>query len=140
MKGVLPCHLVTGGLGLLLGFGLSAMGFSDFGQVQQMFAFEDFRLMLTFAAGVVLTGLGFRALKSPREHAARKIHPGSVPGGLLFGAGWALCGACPAIAWVQLGEGRLMALLTIAGIGLGTAIYPRIHARWFGWPGESCQG
>ena len=135
-----PCHLVTGSLGLLLGFGLSSMGFSDFGQIQQMFAFQDFRLTLTFAAGVVLTGLGFLALKATREHPERKLHPGTVPGGLMFGAGWALCGACPAIAWVQLGEGRVMALVTLAGILLGTLIYPKVHARWFTWPGESCQG
>ncbi len=136
----IPCHLLTGSLGLLMGFGLSRMGFSEFGEVHRMFTFDDLRLTFSFAAAVVLVGVGFLGLSAPRRHAPRHIHPGTVPGGLLFGAGWALCGACPAIAWVQLGEGRLLALASIAGILLGTALYPKVHARFFRWPSESCQG
>ena len=134
------CHLLTGGLGLLMGVGLSRIGFSDFGEVHRMFTFADLRLTLTFASAVVLIAVAFAFLDGPRQHAPRRIHPGSIAGGLMFGGGWALCGACPAIVWVQLGEGQLLAGVTLAGILLGTVVYPRIHARFFGWPGESCSG
>lgn len=59
-------------------------------------------------------------------------------GGFLLGAGWALCGACPAIVWVQLGEGRIAGALSLAGILAGMATYPRIHRRLFRWPGDAC--
>ena len=133
------CVLTTFALGIPFGFTLSRAGFSNFGEIHEMFMFQDFRLHLTFAAAVFATWLGFRWV-SPADHAERNIHKGTIAGGTLFGAGWAICGACPAIAWVQLGEGRLLALATVAGIGLGTWVYPVIHRRFFGWPTESCSG
>ncbi|MCA9503016.1 MAG: YeeE/YedE family protein [Myxococcales bacterium] len=134
------CHLVTGALGLLFGFGLSRIGFSDFGQVHSMFTFSDLRLTLTFATAVFVVLLGYRLWVSPEGYAHHRPHPGTLPGGLLLGAGWALSGACPSIAWVQLGEGRMPALVTLVGIAAGTWLYPRVHARFFGWPTESCSG
>ncbi len=136
----IPCHVLTGCLGLMMGFALSRIGFSEFGEVHRMFTFQDWRLTLSFAAGVAGIGIAFRFIPSAGQHAPRKVHAGTIPGGLLFGAGWALSGACPSIAWVQIGEGRLLALITVVGLLLGTAVYPRVHRRWFGWPSESCQG
>jgi len=40
---------------------------------------------------------------------------------------------------VQLGEGQLAALVTVAGILVGTAIYRLIHARFFRWDRGSCE-
>ena len=131
-------HLSMSFLGLALGFGLSRIGFSDFGQVHQMFTFADLRLTMTFAAAVFLTWLGFRYWVSPEQHPNRIIHPGTLPGGVLFGMGWALSGACPSIAWVQLGEGKLIAIVTITGIAAGTWLYPKLHARFFRWSSDSC--
>ena len=136
----LRCHALTGALGLLMGFSLSRMGFSDFAEVHRMFTFADLRLTASFATAVLLIAIAFRWLGAAREHAPRRLHPGTIPGGLLFGAGWALCGACPSIAWVQLGEGQWLAAVTIAGLLLGTLAYPKIHHRYFRWPSESCQG
>ncbi len=124
-------------LGLLMGFGLSRIGFSDFGEVHRMFLFEDFRLLLTFAGAVALSmvGLGIWRRGTPEF---RRLHKGTVAGGLLFGIGWAVTGACPSIAIVQLGEGKLAAGLTLAGTIAGTWIYPRIHRRFFRWDSGGC--
>jgi uncharacterized membrane protein YedE/YeeE len=124
--------------GLLLGFSLSWMGFADFGQVHRMFTFADLRLFLTFMAGVALTGAAFLLLARGHILQQRPIHKGTLVGGLLFGAGWALTGACPGAALVQLGEGQLAALVTLAGIFGGAAIYRRVHARWFRWDRGGC--
>jgi uncharacterized membrane protein YedE/YeeE len=61
-----------------------------------------------------------------------------LAGGALFGVGWALSGACPSIALVQLGEGQLGALVTLAGIFLGNLAYSAIHDRYFRWSTQSC--
>ena len=131
-------HIIGGFFGLFLGFSLSRMGFSDFGQVHYMFTLTDFRLLLTFIGAVVLTMLGFSLFTRGKLSHRRVVHRGTIPGGILFGIGWALTGACPAIAFVQVGEGRFPALFTLVGILFGTWIYPKVHARFFKWNPGSC--
>jgi uncharacterized membrane protein YedE/YeeE len=103
-----------------------------------MLTFADLRLFLTFCGGVALTALVFRLVPLRRPLAPRPVHPGIVPGGVLFGVGWALTGACPAIPLVQVAEGKLWALATLAGVVVGTALYRAIHARFFRWDVGSC--
>ncbi len=45
-----------------------------------------------------------------------------VVGGVLFGAGWAVAGTCPAPALVMLSSGAWLALVVIAGIFLGLGL------------------
>ncbi len=125
--------------GFLLGFSLDRIGFSDWGEVHRMFLFADLRLFLTFAAGVSLSMIGFFTILRGQPMPRRAIHRGSIVGGLLFGVGWALTGACPGIMLVQLGEGQLPGLVTLAGVLGGTALYPRLHARFFRWDPGSCE-
>ena len=126
------------GFGLLLGFSLSWMGFADYREVHRMFVFADLRLLLTFLAGVAATGIAFAWLARGRALPPRPIHNGIVAGGVLFGVGWALTGACPGAALVQLGEGQLAATLTLAGIFAGTVAYRHVHARFFRWDRGPC--
>jgi uncharacterized membrane protein YedE/YeeE len=127
----------AGFFGVVMGFGLSRLGFSDYGEVHRMFTFQDFRLLLTFMGAVALILLGMRLVGGAGE--GRPPHKGTAVGGILFGVGWALTGACPSIAVVQLGEGKLPALLTLAGILAGTLLYPRVHRRFFRWDSGSCE-
>lgn len=87
MNAPFRCHAMTGALGLLMGFALSRMGFSDFGEVHRMFTFADLRLTLSFATAVLVIAFAFRFFRAAGEHAPRRLHPGSIPGGLLFGIG-----------------------------------------------------
>jgi len=124
--------------GLLLGFSLSHIGFGDFGEVHRMFTFADLRLVLTFALAVALCAAGFAALARRWRFVPRPAQAASVGGGLLFGVGWALSGACPGIVLVQLGEGRLLALLTLAGIFGGTWLSGAVQRRWGIGVAERC--
>ena len=126
-------------LGLALGFSLSRLGFSDYGEVHRMFTFTDLRLFLTFVGAVVLTMMGLRFFASGNTFPKKTIHRGTVPGGLLFGLGWAITGACPAIPLVQLGEGRLPAALTMVGIFLGIVIHRRLNAAVLHWDSGVCE-
>lgn len=60
----------------------------------------------------------------PRRTPGR-IHAGVVPGAVLFGAGWAISGGCPAIPIVQVATGYLPAVVTIGGVVVGMKL-----ARW----------
>lgn len=123
-----------------LGFCLSRIGFSSWDEVHRMFVFADLRMTLAFAVGVAVLVPAWPLLARAQRvrWPRREVHRGTLAGGLLFGAGWALCGACPSIALVQLGEGQLAALVTLAGVLLGNALYGEAHARWFRWDTGSC--
>lgn len=131
-------HLNFAASGLLFGFLLSWVGFSDWGEIHRMFSFADLRLLFTFGGAVMLAGVAFAFIKGSRTESLRAFHPGSIPGGALFGVGWAVCGACPSIAVVQLGEGQLGAIFTVLGVLFGTWLYGAVHSRFFRWDAGSC--
>lgn len=131
-------HVRRGLLGLLLGFSLSRLGFADFGEVHRMLTFADLRLVLTFAGAVVVATLGFLAMARGRTLPRRSVHKGTVAGGVLFGIGWAVTGTCPAVAPVQVGEGRLLGLVTLVGILAGVWLFSLARARFFRWDMGSC--
>jgi len=126
--------------GALLGGSLSFIGFSSWDEVHAMFAFTDFRLMMTFAMAVALLVPLWFALERTRlpMPSARPFHKGIVPGSILFGIGWAISGACPGISFVQLGEGQFGALATLAGIFAGNALFGALNPRLFHVPATSC--
>lgn len=126
-------------LGLALGTTLSLIGFSDWEQVHRMLTFRDLRLLWVFVGAVGASALFFAAVRRKVVLPERRVHPGTVPGGVVFGVGWAVTGACPAVAAVQLGEGKLFALYTLSGILLGTWLYGKVHARLFRWDVGSCE-
>lgn len=50
-----------------------------------------------------------------------------IPGGILFGIGWALLGYCPGTSAGALGEGRLDAFWGILGMLAGAGIYAEAY-------------
>jgi uncharacterized membrane protein YedE/YeeE len=134
--------LITLALGACMGFALSHIGFSSWDEVHAMFVFGDLRMLLAFMLAVVVLAVAYQVLLRVKPGfmtmAARPLHKGTLAGGALFGAGWALTGACPSIALVQLGEGQLAALVTLAGIFAGNYLYAVVHERYLRWDVGSC--
>lgn len=146
MNGALRRHLLMGAAGLALGVTVSAAGLSDWGEVHRMFSLglgggapghESLRLLLGFGGAVLLAMAGFRLLARHDQIPVKPIRAGTISGALLFGAGWALTGACPAAALVQLGEGKAAALATLAGILAGAWLHEKARRR-FHWSRHSC--
>lgn len=121
MKNVIALFAMGG----LLGFSLSRIGFSSWDEVHAMFTFADLRLFLTFLSGVALLAAAFAVVLRVSKPAwpPRPIERGTLMGGVVFGLGWALCGACPGVVFVQLGEGKAYALITLGGVFLGNWLY-----------------
>ena len=132
--------VLVGIMGVGFGFVLCRMGFTSWDEVHHMFTFSDLRLLLSFALAVVLLTVSWIVIRKLTNAywAPRGIHPGTLAGGAIFGVGWALSGACPSIALVQLGEGQLGALVTLAGIFGGNYLYSFVHERYFRWSTSSC--
>jgi hypothetical protein len=131
-------HLRFALMGMLMGITLSHIGFTNYSELHRMFLFQDLRMLFTFAGAVAFAMLFFNVLIEGMPPSRKHFHPGVVPGGMLFGAGWALSGSCPSIALVQLGEGKLAAIFTVIGIGFGVWLYPHVHRMFFHWDSGTC--
>lgn len=121
-------HLWYGLFGLTMGAVLSLVGFTDFAQVHGMFTFSKFNLLFVFVSTVALSMVVFGVFSRNSGPAKKQLHKGTIPGSVLFGAGWAITGACPSIALVQLGEGKFLALVTLAGIFAGVWGFRKLAA------------
>lgn len=140
MKSSLSIHLIYAVLGLLMGIILSAIGFADYDQLFDMFTFVDTRMLFAFAGGVAIAAAVFGVLSITRIAPLDKkpYHPGTIMGSIMFGYGWVMCGACPGVALIQLGQGKLPALLTLIGIYAGVRTYRFLHERYFQWDSGAC--
>jgi len=135
--------LVQLGLGTLFGVVLASSGAADFDAMVRMFRFEEGHLFLMAIVTTLISSVGLLALlRSPLGDGvrafSRQLHPGSVPGGVLFGVGWGLSGSCPGTVLVQIGSGHVIAVLTLAGILLGNWSFERFLAGRFGLTRDSC--
>ena len=132
----MTAHAKLVAMGALLGFALSNIGFTSWDEVHAMFTFADLRLFLTFAVGVTVLTAAFAVLRARArargralEWPPRPFHRGTLAGGAIFGLGWALSGACPGVIFTQIGEGKLYALLSLAGVFAGNALYGALFER-----------
>jgi uncharacterized protein len=131
--------VVLGIAGLAFGFCLTRIGFTDYDELHRMLTLEDPRLFFAFAGAVAASFAGFRVFARGKVLTPKPLHPGIVPGAVLFGAGWAVTGACPAVAMIQVGAGQLGAVLTLVGMLAGSWVYPRVHARFFKFAPGVCE-
>lgn len=124
-------HFIYGAFGLLMGVVLSYTGFTAFDEVHNMFTLTDYRLLAAFVTSIGISMIGFFILARRKVITRKAFNKGTVPGSVIFGVGWALTGACPSIALVQLGEGQLAAVFSLFGILFGVWAYRRLAAGTF---------
>jgi len=101
-------------------------------RVQSMFRFEEAHMYLvilsaiaTGAAGLwLIRVLGLRTLQGePVTVKDKPFQKGVIYGGVLFGLGWAITGACPGPIYAQIGAGELLALVPFGGALIGAYGY-----------------
>ena len=138
MRSSFLSHFLMAMLGLLMGAVMVYTGFSNFNEVHNMFILADFRLLFGFIGAVGITMLCFALLGQLNPSSDRKITKNNITGGVMFGVGWAITGACPTIALVQIGQGQLAALFTVVGIFLGVWIYRYISSGTANLGGDIC--
>jgi uncharacterized membrane protein YedE/YeeE len=59
----------------------------------------------------------------------KKFHKGTIYGGLLFGFGWAMTGACPGPLYALLGSGITVIIVPLVSAIIGTYAYALLENR-----------
>jgi uncharacterized protein len=125
--------------GILFGIVMSKSEAISWFRIQEMFRFQSFHMYgiigTAVILGVIITYLikkyklrdyqGNPIVFIPKE----KSVPRYLIGGIIFGLGWALTGACPGPLFVNLGHGYWAILLAIGGAITGTYAYGAIKDR-----------
>ncbi len=129
--------------GIVFGFVLSRVGATDPHAIRGMFSFTDLQLLVVIALAIAITAAAFVGFRRgrfttrsgvPAALSPKPWHRYVIYGGLLFGVGWAISGACPGTAIVQIGEGRAAGIFTFLGILVGAELVRRATRR----KGEEC--
>jgi len=119
--------------GFIFGIVLTKSEAVSWYRIYEMFRFESFH-MFGIISVAILTGLiGIQIIKR-KNIKDIKGNPIVIPdkekgnyrywiGGLLFGLGWALVGACPGPIFILIGAGFFPVILILAGALIGTFIY-----------------
>jgi uncharacterized protein len=119
-------------VGVVFGFALTKGEAISWYRMQEMFYFQGFHMYGIFMTAVPVGALsiwlirkfGIRTMGG--EHIGEIIKPyhhGVIFGGLIFGFGWALTGACPGPLYAQIGAGYLVTIITFLSALLGTWVF-----------------
>ncbi len=120
-------------VGFIFGIVLTKSEAVSWYRIFEMFRFESFHMYGIIGVAVVLGIIGVQIIKrkqlsdinrKPIEIADKER--GSFRywiGGLVFGLGWALSGACPGPIYILIGAGFLKVIIVLIGALLGTFIY-----------------
>jgi uncharacterized membrane protein YedE/YeeE len=101
-------------------------------RIQEMFRFESFHMYGVIGTAVVVGMISVQIIKARKaksfEGEAIVIHDkefnkGQIYGGLIFGLGWAITGACPGPLFAQMGAGFTVVIVTFMSAILGTWVY-----------------
>lgn len=120
-------------VGVLLGVVMFKSQAASWFRIYEMFQFGAFWMYGIIGSAVVIGIVGVQLIKRYKIKAfgnrpmqltpKKKSVPRYLVGGIIFGLGWALAGACPAPMFVLVGAGYPGLLVVILGALLGTFIY-----------------
>jgi uncharacterized protein len=118
--------------GLLFGIVIIKGEVVSWFRIQEMFRLQSFH-MYGIIGSAIITGMisiqlikKFR-IKTVNNEAIRIIpktyHRGFIYGGVIFGIGWAITGACPGPLFAQIGSGATVVIVTLLSAIAGTWMY-----------------
>ncbi|UWX62433.1 YeeE/YedE family protein [Chryseobacterium oranimense] len=101
-------------------------------RIQEMFRLQSFHMYGIIGSAVVVGMISVWLIKKfniktihgePISIPSKKFNKGQVYGGLIFGFGWAITGACPGPLFAQIGTGALAVSITLLSAIAGTWVY-----------------
>lgn len=119
-------------LGMVFGLVLVKSEVVSWERIHKMFLFQEAHMFLIIGTAVIVGGLSMllirrfqlKDLNGKRiAYMPKPFHKGVVLGGIIFGMGWAITGACPGPIYAQMGTGAWPAVFTFIGALFGMYLY-----------------
>lgn len=101
-------------------------------RIQEMFRLQSFHMYGVIGSAILIGALSIFLIKKFNiktihgeevEFHKKEFNKGQVIGGLLFGFGWAITGACPGPLFAQIGAGATAISITLISAIFGTWVY-----------------
>jgi uncharacterized membrane protein YedE/YeeE len=130
--------LMSLAMGIYFGIVLTKSEVVRWQRVHDMFLFKEAHMYLIIGVGIVVAMVSMLLIKKfqiktlegvPVVYKPKPFQKGVIIGGTLFGAGWAITGACPGPIYAQIGGGAWMALFTLAGALIGMFVYANLKSK-----------
>ncbi len=125
-------------LGIMFGIVLVKSEIISWYRIQEMFRFHSFHMYGVIGSAVIVGMISVWIIKKfsiktiqseTVQFHDKKFHKGHVIGGILFGLGWALTGACPGPLFAQIGSGFIVVIVTLLSAIAGTWVYGLLSTR-----------
>jgi len=124
--------------GLLFGIVLIKSEVVSWYRIQEMFRLQSFHMFGVIGSAVVVGAISVFIIKKFKIKTIngeeillpnKTFNKGQIYGGLLFGFGWAMTGACPGPLFAQLGYGAIAISVTILMSIAGTWVYGKVREK-----------
>ena len=124
--------------GVLFGIVLVKAEVISWFRIQEMFRLQSFHMFGVIGSAVAVGMLSVWLIKRFKiktiygeviEIPNKKFNKGQIYGGLIFGLGWALTGACPGPLFAQIGTGATVIVVTLASAIAGTWVYGKFREK-----------
>jgi uncharacterized protein len=125
-------------VGILFGIVLVKAEVISWFRIQEMFRLQSFHMYGVIGTAVLVGIISVALIKrfnvktiygEPIEFHPKKFNKGQIIGGLIFGFGWAMTGACPGPLFAQIGTGALVVIVTLLSAIAGTWVYGYFRDR-----------
>jgi uncharacterized membrane protein YedE/YeeE len=119
-------------VGLLFGIVFVKSEVVSWFRIQEMFRLQTFHMYGIIGSAVIVGMISIWLIKKFNiktiygetiEFHSKTFNKGQVYGGLLFGLGWAITGACPGPLFAQIGTGATVIVVTLLSAIAGTWTY-----------------
>ncbi|WP_375237951.1 YeeE/YedE family protein [Aurantibacter sp.] len=124
-------------LGILFGITLIKSEVASWFRIFEMFQFKNFHMYGVIGSAVVLGAIATFILKKQNTFSGEAVTIKSKAkgfknylfGGIIFGLGWALGGACPGPMYALLGSGFISIIVLLCGAVLGAFTFGLIKHK-----------
>ncbi len=126
-------------VGMMFGVIMTKSEIISWYRIYEMFRLESFHMFGIIGSAVII---GLLMVQWMKKQGVKTIDGEVIPfrpkdlsiprylvGGIIFGLGWALAGACPGPMFVLLGNGYITLIIVVLGALLGTFVYGLIRHR-----------
>ncbi len=126
------------GVGVLFGVVFVKAEIISWFRIQEMFRLQSFHMYGVIGSAIAVGMLSVWLIKKNNiktiygetiEFHKKTFHKGQVFGGLLFGFGWAITGACPGPLFALIGTGASVIVVCLLSAIAGTWVYGLLREK-----------